>query len=52
MIGDRMDTDIFGGIESGMETILDLTGVTRREKVDCYPYKPVHIRASIADIHP
>ncbi|GLI35035.1 acid sugar phosphatase [Desulforhabdus amnigena] len=52
MIGDRMDTDIIGGIESGMETILVLTGVTRREKVDRYPYKPDHIRASVADIHP
>lgn len=52
MIGDRMDTDIIGGIESGMETILVLTGVTRREKVDRYPYKPHHIRVSVADIFP
>ena len=27
MIGDRMDTDVIGGVESGMETVLVLTGV-------------------------
>jgi len=30
MIGDRMDTDIIAGIKTGMETILVLSGVTRR----------------------
>jgi NagD protein len=52
IIGDRMDTDIVAGIESGMETILVLTGVTRREDVDRYPYLPAQIVPSIADIHP
>src|SRR5512143_1675565 len=33
MIGDRMDTDIVAGVESGMETVLVLSGVTRREEV-------------------
>ena len=50
MIGDRMDTDIIVGTESGLETILVLTGVTRREDVERYPYRPIHIVESVADI--
>jgi NagD protein len=50
MVGDRMDTDIIGGTESGLETILVLTGVTRREEVERYPYRPTQIVESVADI--
>jgi NagD protein len=50
MVGDRMDTDIVAGVESGMETILVLTGVTARERVERFPYRPMHIVASVADI--
>jgi NagD protein len=52
MVGDRMDTDIIAGVESGMETILVLTGVTRREDVSRYPYQPTYILESVADIEP
>ncbi|MFZ5875195.1 MAG: HAD-IIA family hydrolase [Nitrospirota bacterium] len=50
MIGDRMDTDVIAGIESGMETILVLTGVTRREDVDRFPYRPARIVESVGAI--
>jgi len=50
MIGDRMDTDIVAGIESGLRTILVLSGVTSREQVERFPYRPTWIRDSIADI--
>ncbi len=50
MVGDRMDTDIIAGVEAGMETILVLTGVTRRDDVARYPYQPTHIVDSVADI--
>ncbi len=52
MIGDRMDTDMIAGMESGMETILVLTGMTRREEIDRFPYKPSHVLDSVADIQP
>lgn len=52
IIGDRMDTDIVAGIESGMETILVLSGVTDREDLIKYPYRPDFIFNSIADIEP
>jgi len=50
MIGDRMDTDVVAGIESGLRTILVLSGVTSREQVERFPYRPTWIRDSIADI--
>jgi NagD protein len=33
-----------------LRTILVLTGVTRREQVELFPYRPTWIRDSIADI--
>jgi NagD protein len=52
MIGDRMDTDIVAGVESGMETILVLSGVTRREDAARHPYQPTRIVESVAEIEP
>jgi NagD protein len=52
MIGDRMDTDIVTGTESGMETVLVLTGVTRREDVERFPYRPTRIVESVAMLQP
>jgi NagD protein len=52
MVGDRMDTDIVAGFESGMETILVLSGVTRREDVTRFPYRPTKILESVAQIKP
>jgi NagD protein len=50
MIGDRMDTDIIAGLESGLRTILVLTGVTKRDQVERFSYRPTWIRESIADV--
>jgi NagD protein len=50
MIGDRMDTDIVAGIQSGMETILVLSGVTDINTVDAYPYRPFCMLNSVAEI--
>ncbi|MGD8473041.1 MAG: HAD-IIA family hydrolase [Anaerolineae bacterium] len=50
IVGDRMETDIVAGVESGMRTILVLSGVTRREDIDRFPYRPSWILDSVAEI--
>jgi NagD protein len=50
MVGDRMDTDVIAGIEAGLETILVLSGVTRPEDVERFPYRPGRIVGSVADL--
>ncbi len=50
MIGDRMDTDIVAGLEAGLETILVLTGVTARDQIERFPYRPSRVVESVADV--
>ncbi|GGM09885.1 HAD-IIA family hydrolase [Promicromonospora citrea] len=50
MVGDRMDTDVLGGMEAGLETFLVLTGSTSAEEVEKYPFRPSHVVPSIADL--
>jgi NagD protein len=50
MIGDRMDTDVLGGLEAGLRTFLVLTGVTQADEVDRFPYLPSTVVASVADL--
>jgi NagD protein len=50
MIGDRMDTDVVAGLEAGMYTVLVLTGLTTRDEVERYPYRPARIVESVEDL--
>ena len=50
MVGDRMDTDVVSGLEAGLRTVLVLTGSTRAEAVDRFPYRPSRIVDSVADL--
>ncbi len=52
MIGDRMDTDIVAGVETGVSAVLVLSGVTTRDIVNDYPYRPDYILDSVRDICP
>jgi 5'-nucleotidase len=50
MVGDRMDTDVVAGLEAGMYSILVLTGSTRRDEAEAFPYRPSRIVDSVADL--
>ncbi len=50
MIGDRMDTDVISGIEAGLETVLVLSGVTKKADIERFPYRPSRVVDSVADL--
>ena len=50
MIGDRMDTDMIAGIETGLDTVLVLSGVTSRSDIRKYPYRPRLVLNGVGDI--
>lgn len=50
MIGDRMDTDVISGMESGMSTVLVLSGVSTRETLSTYAYRPSMVLNGVGDI--
>lgn len=50
IIGDRMDTDIVAGVETEIETVLVLSGVTAAADIDRFPYRPKHIFNGIAEL--
>ena len=50
MIGDRMDTDVISGMESGMSTVLVLSGVSTRETLRTYAYRPSIVLDGVGDI--
>jgi NagD protein len=50
IIGDRMDTDIVAGIESGIDTALVLSGITRESDLQQYAYKPHYVLKDVSQI--
>lgn len=50
MVGDRMDTDVLVGLESGLKTALVLTGVTARADIERFPFRPDHVVERLADL--
>ena len=50
MIGDRMDTDIVAGIETGLDTVLVLSGVTDHNEIKKFPYRPRLVVNGVGDI--
>ena len=52
IIGDRMDTDIVAGVESGIDTVLVLSGVTTEHEMRKFPYRPRYVLGGVGDIAP
>lgn len=50
MVGDRMDTDVISGMESGMSTVLVLSGISTRETLKEYGYGPSVVLDGVGDI--
>jgi NagD protein len=50
IIGDRMDTDIIAGIETEIDTVLVLSGVTTLADIDKFPYRPKYILRDVGEI--
>lgn len=49
IIGDRMDTDILAGVETEMDTVLVLSGVTTQEEMETYAYRPKIVINDVGD---
>jgi NagD protein len=50
IVGDRMDTDIIAGIESEIETVLVLSGVTAEADMGRFAYHPGHVLKNVGAI--
>ena len=50
IVGDRMDTDIISGIESGIETVLVLSGVTQREDLARFGFSPDYVLEHVGQL--
>ena len=50
MVGDRMDTDVISGLESGMSTVLVLSGVSTMDTLRTYAYRPGAVLNGVGDI--
>jgi len=50
VIGDRMDTDIRCGLESEIDTLLVLSGITSRDDIDNFPYRPQYVLDGVIDL--
>jgi NagD protein len=50
IIGDRMDTDIVAGIESEIDTILVLSGISTIKSADKFPYRPHYILEGVNEL--
>jgi 4-nitrophenyl phosphatase len=51
MVGDRLETDILGGKNAGLTTVLVLSGITQPEELEGSPYRPDLVFQDIGHFH-
>lgn len=49
ILGDRMDTDIIAGIESEIDTVLLLSGITQEQDIATFSYRPRYVFPSLVE---
>ncbi len=45
-----MDTDVRCGLESEIDTLLVLSGITAENEIDNFPYKPRYVLNGVIDL--
>ena len=50
IIGDRMDTDIVAGTEAEIDTVLVLTGVTQKDHINDFSYRPRYVLNNVGEV--
>jgi NagD protein len=50
VVGDTMETDIQGGVQMGYKTILVLSGITSKDQLSHYAFKPDLVISSVDEI--
>jgi 4-nitrophenyl phosphatase len=50
MLGDRLDTDILGGLRAGLTTVMVLTGISSQADLEASPYQPDYVYADLPEL--
>jgi NagD protein len=45
-----MDTDVRCGLEAELDTLLVMSGITKREDIDKFPYRPQFVLNGVIDL--
>jgi 4-nitrophenyl phosphatase len=50
MLGDRLDTDVLGGMRAGLTTLMVLTGISTPEDLAASPYRPDYVFSGLPEL--
>ena len=50
IIGDRMDTDVIAGVEAEVDTVLVLSGVTKKSDIPNFAYTPKYVMRGLDEL--